>query len=212
MRILFADDHDLVRDTVTSYLEGLDLNLSVISVRTFQEALASAEAAESLDLILLDIDMPGMNGLEGLDVMRQKVPDVPVAILSGLSTPDNIVKALKTGASGFIPKSMGARAMVGAIQLILAGDRYVPSKLVDQIEEQLAAAAEVAARKLEEPLNSDEATILGLLKKGNSNKEIARSLDTEEYTVKYHMRGLFRKLGAKNRTQAVMIASERGLP
>lgn len=209
MDILLADDHDLLRDVLKSYLEGLDLHIAVRHARTLPEALAAAEKPPALDLILLDIDMPGMNGLEGLDRMRQLHPGVPVAMLSGLNEPAKIVEALRKGAAGFIPKSIGARAMVQAIQLILAGERYVPSLVLDQVDAGLAGSDEAAKLPETVSLTKEEETVLRLLKEGASNKEIARTLDVQEYTVKYYMRGLFKKLGAKNRTHAVIIAAGR---
>lgn len=211
MNILLADDHDLLRDVVASYLEQLDLDFKVHHARTLDEAIAVAAAVPVLDLILLDIDMPGMDGLSGLDRMRELNPNTAVAILSGLSEPANIVEALRRGAAGFIPKSLGARAMVRALQLILAGERYVPSVVVDEVNARLATPAGEGMQPADRvvALTTEEETVLRLLKEGASNKEIARSLNVQEYTVKYYMRGLFKKLGAKNRTHAVIIAAGR---
>jgi DNA-binding NarL/FixJ family response regulator len=209
MRILLADDHDLLRDTLKSYLEALPLGISVVTARSLDEALDVADAETELDVILLDIDMPGMNGLSGLVSARARNAVVPVAILSGLSDPRIIVDAFRRGAAGYIPKAIGARAMVSAVQVILSGDRYVPAMMLDQMDVVLSSSERVSEPDAQEGLTADESSILEMLRRGASNKEIARTLGTEEYTVKYHMRGLFKKLGAKNRTHAAMIASER---
>jgi DNA-binding NarL/FixJ family response regulator len=209
MKILLADDHDLLRDVLKAYLEGLGLDISVQDARTFDDALAIAKSSSPFDLILLDVDMPGMSNLSGLNRMRENVPGTPVAILSGVDDAETVVGALRRGAAGFIPKSMGARAMVSVIQLILNGERYVPSILVDQSNGSVASADTEAPAKVSKfGLTNDEETVLRRLKEGASNKEIARELGVEEYTVKYYMRGLFKKLGAKNRTHAVTIGAE----
>lgn len=209
MRILLADDHDLLRDVLKIYLEGLDLDISVLDARTLNDAVALAKSSLPFDLILLDVDMPGMNGLAGLGRMREEAPDTPVAILSGLNDSEIVMDALRQGAAGYIPKSMGARAMGSVIQLILAGERYIPSLLVDQVNAGLARPDTDESDKAPKVcLTDEEETVLRLLREGASNKEIARVLDVEEYTIKYYMRGLFKKLGAKNRTHAVTIGAE----
>lgn len=212
MNILLADDHDLLRDVLKAYLEGLGLEISVRDARTLDDALVLANSPAAYDLILLDVDMPGMNGLSGLERMREKAPETPIAILSGLNERDIVVEALRNGAAGFIPKSMGARAMVSVIQLILNGERYVPSLLVDQVNASFANTdSEEQAKLAKVYLTSEEEIVLKRLKDGASNKEIARELGVEEYTVKYYMRGLFKKLGAKNRTHAVTIGADHNL-
>lgn len=212
MNILLADDHDLLRDVLKAYLEGLGLEISVRDARTLDDALVLANSPAAYDLILLDVDMPGMNGLSGLERMREKAPETPIAILSGLNERDIVVEALRNGAAGFIPKSMGARAMVSVIQLILNGERYVPSLLVDQVNASFANTdSEEQAKLAKVYLTSEEEIVLKRLKDGASNKEIARELGVEEYTVKYYMRGLFKKLGAKNRTHAVTIGADYNL-
>ncbi|MGE3990205.1 response regulator [Pseudorhodoplanes sp.] len=206
MRILLADDHDLLRDVLKAYLEALDLGISVQDVRSLDDAVALVKSSAPFDLILLDVDMPGMRGVSGLVRMREEASQIPVAILSGLNDPNIVVDALRAGAAGFIPKSIGARAMVSVIQLILAGERYIPSLLVDQVNSGLAIPQDEESAKAQKvSLTDEEETVLRLLREGASNKEIARELNVEEYTVKYYMRGLFKKLGAKNRTHAVTI-------
>lgn len=208
-RILIADDHDLLRDTLKSYLESQPQGFSVLSARNLNDALVIAEAEPDLDVVLLDVDMNGMNGLDGLVATLGCKPKVPVALLSGLTDPAIMTEAFQKGAAGFIPKSLGARAMLSALQVILAGDRYAPASMLDQMNAVLSPPAQDAGKPEKQALTSDESIILEMLRGGSSNKEIARKLGVEEYTVKYYMRGLFKKLGAKNRTHAAMIANER---
>jgi len=211
MRILIADDHSLLRDTFKSYLERSELEAEVSAAASLPEAAELARQGPALELVLLDLDMPGMNGLAGLEVLRRILPGVPVVIVSALATPENVIEAMRAGAAGFIPKTLGAKAMLGALRLVLAGERYVPAALLDEAR-ALGTREAAEARSAAPAFTAEEAHILDLLKKGQSNKEIARALAIEEYTVKYHLRGIFRKLGAKNRTQAVMIAIDRNLP
>jgi len=202
MQILLADDHVLVRDALKSYIERLAEDATVHAVSSFPEAYAVAQREAGLDLIILDLRMPGMNGLDGLMRMRALRPNTPVVIMSGLARQQDISDALEAGAAGFFPKTLNGPALVSAVRLVLAGERFVPS------------TDHAAANTREAPLGNEstssltvrEREVLELLTKGLSNKEIARQLDLQEVTIKLHVRGICRKLGAKNRTQAALLA------
>lgn len=199
MRILVADDHDLVRDTIAAYLDGSDVD-EVRAVATLQDAVAAASESGSFDLVLLDYDMPGMNGLEGLDLMRAANCGRPVAILSGSANRDVASAALKAGAQGFIPKTLSARSLLTAARFMAAGEVYTP---IDFMRQGRADDHSMLTRR--------EQQVLGGICEGKSNKEIARDLDLQEVTVKLHVKTLSRKLEARNRTHAAMIARDRGL-
>jgi DNA-binding NarL/FixJ family response regulator len=207
MRILIADDHDLVRDTIEEFLKRLGDQTEVLQAATLPEAMTLvAQQTDKLDMILLDLRMPGMNGLAGLTAMRQKCPEVPVVILSGDVNPDVVRGALQAGAAGFIPKTMRGAAMLNAIRLVQSGGRYVPDLIV----------ANGAANLLEDGgrnpknLTPRERQVLTQLVKGQSNKEIGRALSIEEITVALHLRSIYRKLEVSTRTQAVRIALQLG--
>lgn len=202
MRILIADDHTLLRETVKGFIEASEPLATVVTANGLPEALMQVELGD-FDLVLLDLDMPGMNGISGLAEMKRKRPLVPVGIMSALATPGNVIAAMDAGAAAFIPKTMGARPMLMALRLVLSGERYVPADLLKEVQESGAPAPP--------SMTPEEARILELLVQGQANKEIGRMLGIEEYTVKYHVRGIFKKLGAKNRTQAVKIAIERNM-
>ncbi len=202
MRILLADDHVLVRDALKSYIERLADDATVLAASSFPEALGMAQTEPELDLVILDLRMPGMNGLEGLSRMREQLPDTPVVIMSGLARAQDVSEVMAAGAAGFFPKTLNGPALVSAVRLVLAGERFMPS-------------ADHAASNANDPQSEDEATsslttrereVLELLTKGLSNKEIARRLELQEVTIKLHVRGICRKLGAKNRTQAALRA------
>lgn len=211
MRILLADDHDLLRDTLEVFLQRLDPKVQVFHARSFPDALDQASRATGLDLILLDLRMPGMNGLTGLEVMRHRYPAVPVVLMSGELNRDTVFSALGAGAAGFIPKVMGGKAMLNALQLVLSGERYVPDIVLSS--GQPWQDAELTGGSSNNPLGKlsrRERDVMALLTKGNSNKEIAKELQIEAVTVALHLSSIYRKLGVTNRTQAVKTAMQHG--
>ncbi len=203
MRILLADDHDMVRETISAYLmsEG---GAEVMTTIDLPSALEQIEAEGPFDLVLLDYNMPGMMGLEGLTRALTANGGKGVGILSGSAPARTAQEALDAGAIGFIPKTMGAQSLLNAVRFMCAGEVYMPVALM---REQSAANEHPLAKKL----SPREMEVLGGLSRGLSNKEIARELDLQEVTIKLHVRTLCRKLDAKNRTQAALIAKEAGL-
>ncbi len=210
MDILLADDHRLVRDGLKFFLERLGPDVKVAEAETFDEALSSAAECDDLQLIILDLVMPGMNGLTGLEVMRARFPDVPVVILSGSFQRNEVINAINRGAHGFIPKTLSGKAMLSALQLVVSGEKYVPSIIFSEGQMGGNGVGSFADDSPLQRLTPRERDVLGLLTKGHSNKEIARALGLQEVTVKVHLKGVFRKLGAVNRTQAVKIAMQLG--
>lgn len=199
MKILLADDHDLVRETLAAFLlaEGFT---EVRSVSTLDAALALLDL--DFDLVLLDYNMPGMNGFEGLARARAVAPKTPIAIISGTTQRELAEAALREGAAGFVPKTLASRAMVAAVQIMANGEVFAPISLLQEEEPVDGALASLTRR---------ETDVLRGICAGKSNKEIARDLDLQEVTVKLHVKTLSRKLGAKNRTHAAMIARNGGM-
>ena len=200
MRILLADDHELVRDTIVAFL-GQQPDFEVTAVSDLPEALEAVVGG--YDLVLLDYSMPGMNGLDGLSKM-QGATEAPVAILSGSADRSVAQAALDSGAVGFVPKTMGAKSLVNAIRFMAEGEVYAPVKFMTEVPEE-------APHELAKVLTEREMQVLDGLCRGLSNKEIAREIDLQEVTVKLHVKTACRKLGAKNRTQAALAAKEAGL-
>ena len=203
MKILIADDHDLLRDTLVMFLETQG-DIQTTCAKDLPEAVSALQQDASYDLVLLDFNMPGMNGLDGLEHVLRTYPGVKVALMSGVATRAIAEKALAQGASGFLPKTLTAKSLVNAVKFMAMGEQYAPL-------ECMTAEEDVPANELAEKLSKRELQVLQGLTEGKSNKEIARDLDVQEPTVKLHMKTLYRKIGASNRTQAALLARDAGL-
>ncbi|WP_146346860.1 response regulator transcription factor [Falsiphaeobacter marinintestinus] len=203
MKILIADDHDLVRDALVAFVEASgEITASVAS--DLETAFEVMGREGPFDLVLLDFNMPGMNGLRGLE-RALAVPEAPpVALISGEATREIAEKALDVGAAGFVPKTLPAKSLVNAIRFMAMGEQYAPA---DFMSAEPSAPTHPLARKL----TRREMQVLRGLTEGKSNKEIARELDLAEPTVKLHVKTLYRKFEVGNRTQAAMVAREAGL-
>jgi len=208
MKVLLADDHDLVRDAIAVYLKLLDSELQVVHAATLSQALDLARGNNDLSVILLDLHMPGMNGLAGLKAVQAARPEAPVVICSGDVAPETMRRALQAGAAGFLPKTMRGPTMLRALQLILSGERYIPEAAVT--EAQVGARPTSRGDRGFASLSHREREVLHLLVEGLSNKQIGQGLEIEVVTVAVHLRSIYRKLNVKSRTQAVRRALELG--
>ncbi len=203
MRVLIADDHDLLRDTLIMFLQG-EGGFETKAAADFAEACRRIKDDEPYDLVLLDFNMPGMNGLDGLKTALELNGGQRVALISGEASRDIAEQALELGAAGFIPKTLPANSLINAVRFMAMGEQYAPIDF-------LTASKEEKPNALADGLSQRELQVLKGLTEGKSNKEIARDLELREPTIKLHVKTLYRKIGASNRTQAALIAREAGL-
>ena len=215
MKVLVVDDHPLIRQALLVVLTQLDADLEVLEAGNVQDALALAEANSDLSVVLLDIHLPGVSGLDALQSFRDRAPAVPVVVISASEDPADITRALDSGAMGFIPKSQSSQVMISALRLVLAGGVYLPPEMVRRSPRAGGAAAPPPAaagtsyRDL--GLTERQAQVLALLIQGMPNKLICRELDLAEGTVKIHITAILKALKVSNRTQAVIEVSRLGL-
>jgi len=213
VNILLVDDHALFREGLKFLLRGLDTGLHLDEAGTCAEALERA-ASRSYDLVLLDLKLPGRDGLGALAAMREALPTVPVVVLSGEDDPQMIRTTIQQGAMGFIPKASTPEVLVQALKLVLARSVYLPPAALDASDESTPLRAA-------DPAGRSDANLLGITQRqlevlrcviqGKTNKVIARELDISDGTVKQHLSDVLLRLGVKNRTEAVYAAAKLGL-
>ena len=204
MKVLLADDHDLVRDAIGALLKADEPDLDLITVEDLPEALAAARAASDFDAIVLDLRMPGMNGLVGVQKMNKVAGNTPIIIMSGSASKADVQAAMKVGVRGFVPKTLAGKSLISALRLVICGETYVPA-------DYLGPSAQTGNNASGVALTDRETEVLGQLRQGNSNQEISLALDIAETTVKLHLRSISEKLNARNRTDIVVRAIEIGL-
>lgn len=206
MKILVADDHALFREGMRYVLAGLGSNVEILEARDGSEALALVAGRPDLDLVLLDLAMPGMDGFTGLRALRTRIPAVPVVILAASEDSADVRLALNGGAMGFIPKSSTSSVMLSALRLVLSGGVYLPPAFLEKSSRR--GTTESGAPSLDAlGLTARQQDVLKLLGQGQSNKEIAQALGLAEGTVKLHVSAILKALDVDNRTQAVIAAA-----
>ena len=215
MKVLVVDDHPLIRQALLVVLKQLDSDLEVYEAGNCQDALGLVDAHPDLDVVLLDIHLPGVSGLDALQSFRERAPGVPVVVVSASEDPQDVTRALDSGAMGFIPKSQSSQVMIGALRLVLSGGVYLPPEMVRRSPAPgtsvpaPAPANGMTYRDL--GLTERQAQVLALLIQGKPNKLICRDLDLAEGTVKIHITAILKALKVSNRTQAVIEVSRLGL-
>ncbi|MBB3232310.1 DNA-binding NarL/FixJ family response regulator [Halomonas stenophila] len=208
-KLLIADDHPLFREAIGRVIrDGFDA-AEVLETQDLEATLAMASEHDDLDLILLDLDMPGMHGLGGLLRLRNEAPTIPVVIISAEEDKQVILQAVTYGAVGFITKSSPREQMTRAIAQILDGNIYLPADIMRATGTPPGHGAEpgLSPQRLE-TLTRKQLEVLERLTRGESNKMIAYHLNIAETTVKAHVSAILRKLGVHNRVQAILSASD----
>jgi DNA-binding NarL/FixJ family response regulator len=204
-RLVIADDHPLFRGAMREAVSGLLEDAEIAEAGTFEAAAELLEKDGDVDLILLDLTMPGARGFSGLMYMRAQYPSVPVMVVSATDDPSVIRRCMEFGASGFIPKTLGVDAMRTAIKRVLDGGVWTPPD-VDLTAGADAESSELMARMA--TLTPQQVRVLMMLSEGLLNKQIAFQLGVSEATVKAHVSAILQKLGVESRTQAVIAAAK----
>jgi len=203
--LLIADDHPLYRDAIRSALSNSFEQLTLLEAADLKETVEVLHHNKHIDLLLLDLHMPGSGDLFGLIHIRKIFPDLPVAVVSGLEDVDIISKVINVGALGFVPKTTSAAEIALAVTAMLEGDIWLPQNYAAEGVQVDNEFAELAAKVAS--LTPAQYNVLCYMRDGLLNKQIGYNLDIATATVKAHVTAIFKKLNINNRTQAVLIAS-----
>lgn len=204
IRILVVDDHPVVREGLVASLED-DPEFSVIGAAGSAEDAVSLAAAHQPDVILLDLELPGMDGLQAIPALGAAHPGARILILTAYDTDERVLGAIRSGAKGYLLKGASLEEIARAIRAVHAGESYLEPRVASKV------LAEVSSPRRSTALSRREREVLKMVADGRSNKQIARALSITERTVKFHITSILNKLGAENRAQAVAIAAQRGL-
>jgi DNA-binding NarL/FixJ family response regulator len=205
VKILHVDDHPMFREGLRFFLKLLDPQAVLLEAGNIQAALDKLALEWPVDLMVLDLQMPGMSELEGFFAIRRRYPDLRVVIVSGVNDPRIIRALLDGGARGYIPKLASSEQLMDGLRQVLRGEVYVPDAVF------LPEPGAVSPPQETSPLTARHQQLLPLLAEGMPNKRIADALGVTEGTVKQHLKELFKRLQVRNRTQAVREARRLGL-
>lgn len=206
-RVIVADDHPLFRSAIQQALKQLYDGIEFIDANDFDSLEQLIESTPDVDLVLLDLHMPGMQGFSGLVYLCKRVPDLPVIMVSANEDPHIIQRSIEHGAAGFIPKSSSVEEILDAINTVLRGDVWLPPEVANSdVAGRTTSEIELAERMKQ--LTPQQFRVLGMISQGMLNKQIAHELDVSEATIKVHVTAIMRKLGVTNRTQAVLAANQ----
>jgi DNA-binding NarL/FixJ family response regulator len=205
LKILHADDHASFREGIGFFLKLLDSEVVVVEASNFEALMDKLVLEASIDLLILDLAMPGMGELEGFFSIRRRYPKLPVVVLSGSNNAQMIRSLLDGGARGYIPKLVNSEELMHALREVMRGEIYVPNFLFD------TSSYDSSEHSQMDVVTTRHREILALLADGMPNKLIADALGITEGTVKQHLKSLYKRLHVQNRTQAVRAAHSMGL-
>jgi len=211
MKMLVVDDHAIVRQGLAALLKDNGGVAEVLQAGDQRAGLAVVAAHPDLDAVILDLRMPGGDGLAAIAAFTRLRPALPVIILSSSEDPDDVRQALDQGALGYVPKSASPETLLSAVRLVMAGEIYVPPLMARPGGAAEPAPSPPAPATLPPGLTARQGEVLAALARGLSNKEIGRTFGLSEKTVKVHVGAILRALGVANRTQAATAAHAAGL-
>lgn len=215
LKLMVVEDHALVREGMVRLLSQIEADVSVIEAGDFEAALNTLDNEGEVDLVLLDLGLPGIDGFSGLDILRRRYPAMPVAVVSAFDDTPTVTRVMNLGASGFIPKAYSGDVLLGAIREVLAGNLYRPN-VTTGTNSRVGDPAPMPVSKMavkpdEVGLTDRQAQVLALMMRGLSNRDIADQLGLSEGTVKIHATAVFKALGVNSRTQALVAAARYGI-
>ena len=214
MKYLIVDDHALVAGALTLLLEDRDPEADVHTATTADAALELVDREGDADLLILDLSLPGVTGTELMEEIVRRQPMLKILVVSGLADQESIMRVLQLGAAGFVPKSLDTELLSSAIDFVLKGGVYIPSKLLTESQKDgffTRTAARLKTPEAAPPhLTDRQLDVLAQLAKGAPIKRICRELDLSEGTVKTHVAAIYRSFGASNRTEALIAARRAG--
>ena len=202
-RILVADDHPLFREALSGALEPYFDNAQILEAGSLDAALAKLSEFDNVELVLLDLNMPGGEYFNGLITLRERYPNIPVGVISGSDSVEVVAQVMSLGAQGFIPKVSATREMAQAIVDMIAGKRWLPEGMEDELE-KVDDELKMLLQRFRE-LTPKQIQVLSYLRAGLMNKQIAHEMNVTEATIKAHISAILRKLEINTRTQAVLL-------
>ncbi len=206
--VLVVDDHPLFCDALSMTLKSINGVASVTAVSTLEDALAQFPSENTADVILLDLNLPDVTGLDGLVRLKTKAGDVPILVVSSMADNRVISSVMRSGANGFVPKHSQRDTLIRAFRTIAMGERYLPDDFQEVPESEPSEHDSDMVVKRLATLTKQQMRILQLICAGKLNKQIAFDLSIAETTVKAHVTAIMRKLGVQSRTQAVLLAGK----
>jgi len=216
MKILIIDDHHLFREGLKLVLSQLNPDIVPLEAAALDEALALATKHPDIAIVLFDLGLPGVHGIDALATFRQQCDDLPVIVLSGQEDQQTVLDALAGGAMGFVPKSTTPQTLHAALKIVLDNGVYVPPVALGQLRPSAAAPAPACAAGLGRRLGDlgltvRQAEVFRLIVQGKTNKAIARTLQISESTIKQHVKPILRALGVTSRVGAILEVARLGI-
>lgn len=213
LKLLVIEDHALVREGLVQTLHQLDAEVTVLEAADCEAGCAILADADDFDLVILDLALPGIDGLTCLNLMRQRYPALPVVIVSAYDDAHTVNRALKSGAAGFVPKAYSGERLIDALRSVLDGVIFTPEPSLPG-QNGIGISVPPAGKSVSAAdvgLTERQTDVLTLMVKGRSNREIAELLGLSEGTVKIHITAIFKALGVSSRTQALVAVARQGI-
>lgn len=208
LKLLVVEDHALVREGLLATLKNLGAETRTFGVPDANAAIGVLET-EDIDMMILDLMLPGTKGQTFLPLVRRRFPTVPVVVLSALDDADTVSRVMKAGASGFVSKSGSSTELLDALRAVLSGDIYLPAKLQELVNRSDVAQGDGKALVQRFGLTQAQARVLELLAEGRSNRQIGELLGLTEGTVKIHASAIIKAMGVSNRSEAALMVTRR---